>query len=257
MKIDVIGTGSAFSTQCNTSAVRVIDKNQQQWLIDCGPTVPRALWQRNICIDTIDALYFTHIHPDHCTGLTALLNRWDSLGRKKPLDIFAQPAHMACLQQLTQMAHWPKKALRYTLEWHNIEAQFQWRDWQIQTATSQHSISNRSLLIEIDKRRFFYSGDGRPTAETVALMDGAQVVFQECHSADALSSNSSHGDLPDALNLRKRADFGELYLYHCDDAEHEKIRWMIENQSRVSLATDGLQITIPALDTDDKNKQNH
>nr|VUD28896.1 metal-dependent hydrolases of the beta-lactamase superfamily III [Raoultella sp. NCTC 9187] len=60
----------------NTSALRVIDNNNRQWLIDCGPTIPRALWQRGGDINDIDAIYFTHVHPDHCTGLTALLNYW-------------------------------------------------------------------------------------------------------------------------------------------------------------------------------------
>lgn len=43
MKIDVLGCGSAFSESQNTSALRVIDNNNRQWLIDCGPTIPRAL----------------------------------------------------------------------------------------------------------------------------------------------------------------------------------------------------------------------
>ena len=68
MKIDVLGCGSAFSCTQNTSALRVIDADNKQWLIDCGPTVPRALWQRGGEVNDIDAIYFTHVHPDHCTG---------------------------------------------------------------------------------------------------------------------------------------------------------------------------------------------
>lgn len=72
MKIDVLGCGSAFSLQQNTSAIRIIDAENRQWLIDCGPTIPRALWQRGLDVNDIDAIYFSHVHPDHCTGLTAL-----------------------------------------------------------------------------------------------------------------------------------------------------------------------------------------
>ena len=47
MKIDVLGCGSAFSCTQNTSALRVIDADNKQWLIDCGLTVPpRALAAR-------------------------------------------------------------------------------------------------------------------------------------------------------------------------------------------------------------------
>ncbi len=99
MKIDVLGCGSAFSCTQNTSALRVIDADNKQWLIDCGPTVPRALWQRGGEVNDIDAIYFTHVHPDHCTGLTALLNHWKSYSRQKPVIILpagaAAGAHAA------------------------------------------------------------------------------------------------------------------------------------------------------------------
>lgn len=104
MKIDVLGCGSAFSCTQNTSALRVIDADNKQWLIDCGPTVPRALWQRGGGVNDIDAIYFTHVHPDHCTGLTALLNYWKSGSRQKPLIIYCQPAQQPVLMQLTALA---------------------------------------------------------------------------------------------------------------------------------------------------------
>ena len=74
MKIDVLGCGSAFSCTQNTSALRVIDADNKQWLIDCGPTVPRALWQRGGGVDDIGAIYFTHDHPDHGRGLPGWLS---------------------------------------------------------------------------------------------------------------------------------------------------------------------------------------
>ena len=46
MKIDVLGCGSAFSCTQNTSALRVIDADNKQWLIDCGPTVPARAGRR-------------------------------------------------------------------------------------------------------------------------------------------------------------------------------------------------------------------
>lgn len=107
MKIDVLGCGSAFSCTQNTSALRVIDADNKQWLIDCGPTVPRALWQRGGEVNDIDAIYFTHVHPDHCTGLTALLNHWKSYSRQKPVIIYCQPAQQPVLMQLAALANWP------------------------------------------------------------------------------------------------------------------------------------------------------
>lgn len=111
MKIDVLGCGSAFSCTQNTSALRVIDADNKQWLIDCGPTVPRALWQRGGEVNDIDAIYFTHVHPDHCTGLTALLNHWKSYSRQKPVIIYCQPAQQPVLMQLAALANCRRRTL--------------------------------------------------------------------------------------------------------------------------------------------------
>jgi len=251
MKIDVIGTGNAFSRYKNTSSIRVIDESNYQWLIDCGATVPRAVWQRELAQDEIDALYFTHIHPDHCLGLTTLLNQWHSEGRQKPLQIWCQPEHREWLETLSRLAFWPEPALNYPLSWHTVEDRFSWRNWQIETAFSQHAISNRSVRITADGHALFYSGDGRPTEATVSLMEGADLVFQECGSLMALPTTSSHGDLPDSLALRQRADFGELYLYHCEDRDRAAIAAEIQSYSDVRLAEDGELIDLSHADIGD------
>ncbi|HBT5567796.1 TPA: ribonuclease Z, partial [Klebsiella pneumoniae] len=113
----MLGCGSAFSCTQNTSALRVIDADNKQWLIDCGPTVPRALWQRGGEVNDIDAIYFTHVHPDHCTGLTALLNHWKSYSRQKPVIIYCQPAQQPVLMQLAALANWPQADLGFTIDW--------------------------------------------------------------------------------------------------------------------------------------------
>jgi len=223
MKIDVVGCGSAYSTEHNTSSIRAMDNTGLQWLIDCGATVPRALWQRDLGIDDIDAIYFTHIHPDHCLGLTTLLNRWHSRGRQKPLEIWCQGDHKPWLETLTQLAYWPEQQLNFQLSWHEAEPEFGWRHWQIRTALSQHEISNRSIRIDIDEHSVFFSGDGRPVAGNIKLMENADIVFQECGSLKALPDTSSHGDLPDCLALRDKVSFGLLCLYHCADHERAEI----------------------------------
>ncbi len=82
---------------------------------DFGPTVPRALWQRGGReVNDIDAIYFTHVHPDHCNHLTALLNHWKSYSRQKPVIIYCQPAQQPVLMQLAALANRPQADLGFT-----------------------------------------------------------------------------------------------------------------------------------------------
>ena len=116
MKIDVLGCGSAFScTPEYLPRMRVIAIRGQQTVtpIDSGPTVPRALWQRGgEQVNDIDAIYFTHVHPDHCTGLQ-LSTRWKSyLHFRSQIIIYCQPAQQPVLMQLAALANWPQADLR-------------------------------------------------------------------------------------------------------------------------------------------------
>lgn len=249
MKIDVLGSGSAFSVLRNTSSILVTDEQQQRWLIDCGPTVPRALWQRELSVDDIEVLYFTHVHPDHCAGLPALLNRWKSFGRQASLTIYCQPEHRPILQQLTALATFPIEGICFEIEWLDIPEHWTWRNWQLSSVPTQHEMSNLALRIEVDQRILFYSGDGRPTPATIALMQDADLAFQECAVSEPLPDDSSHGDVQSCMALAEQLDLPALGLYHCYDEEILALAEQIANQSNLFLSFDGLQLDLNAAES--------
>jgi len=244
MKIDVLGCGSAFSRWQNTSALRVMEGNYQ-WLIDCGPTIPRALWQRGGDINDIDAIFFTHVHPDHCTGLTALLNYWKSFSRHKPLVIYSQPEQRSVLMQLAGLANWPTTSLTFAIEWRDSAACWNWQHWKIQTAVTLHEITNQAIRIDIAQYSLFYSGDGRPTPESIALMAGSQLAFQECASLASLAHDASHGDFPGCLTLFQELALSRLGLYHCNDAILPALKQVCLPYPGLFVSEDGLQYDFP------------
>ncbi|WBW59292.1 MBL fold metallo-hydrolase [Klebsiella electrica] len=246
MKIDVLGCGSAFSREQNTSALRIIDEANRQWLIDCGPTIPRALWQRGGDANDIDAVYFTHVHPDHCSGLTALLNYWHSFSRHKALIIYSQPQQRPVLRQLAALATWPQTTLCFDLDWRDTADAWTWHDWHIQTAETRHELTNRAIRITQGQQTLFYSGDGRSTPESVALMEGVDLAFQECASLTALSSEASHGDFPSCLALFQQLNLPALGLYHCHDAILDDLKRACQPWSGLFVSHDGLQCALNA-----------
>jgi ribonuclease Z len=240
MKVDVIGSGSAYSVVNNTSALLISDDKANHWLIDCGPTVPRALWKRGIDVNTIDVIYFTHIHPDHCSGLAALLNQWKSFRRSQPLTIFCQTEQRKQLENLVSLAIWPEIEICFDIHWAAIDDHFMWQEWQIATAFTQHEVFNRALRITIGGKVLFYSGDGRPTQATCELMLGADLAFQECASFAPLASDSSHGDLDGCIHLLRLTKVKRLGLYHCFDEMLPQIEHKVEEVANIFLSKDDL-----------------
>ena len=89
MQLELIGSGDAYDGT-RTNAALLVSAAHFSLLIDCGPTVPAALFRRGGSPEELDAVYLTHNHPDHVLGLTTLLNWMASQGRSKPLQLICQ-----------------------------------------------------------------------------------------------------------------------------------------------------------------------
>nr|VUD28895.1 metal-dependent hydrolases of the beta-lactamase superfamily III [Raoultella sp. NCTC 9187] len=138
--------------------------------------------------------------------------------------------------QLAQLANWPDTALCFAIEWRDVTPAWTWHDWQIRTAETQHELSNRAIRLTFAGKSLFYSGDGRPTAQSIALMAGADLAFQECASLTALSDDASHGDFPACLALFQTLALPAMGLYHCYDAILPALRIACRPWTGCSLA---------------------
>ncbi len=135
------------------------------------------------------------------------------------------------------------------MKWHRITNHFHWKEWEIRTANTQHEVANRSICINADGQRFFYSGDGRPTAMTKEIMVGADLAFQECASNTPLPDDASHGDFYACQKLIDDTQISALGLYHCFDESMEELSNLINPVQGLFLSQDGLTI-----DLSDKNQ---
>lgn len=83
MKIKVIGCGNAFSTK-NFNQSFLLEEDGRKLLIDCGFQTPAALNHHKIDIKTIDDIYISHAHADHCGGLEFVaFSRYDWYSRPR------------------------------------------------------------------------------------------------------------------------------------------------------------------------------
>ncbi len=147
--------------------------------------------------------------------------------------------------QLAALANWPQADLGFTIDWQECREAWTWQDWQIRTAPTQHELSNHAIRITIAGQTLFYSGDGRPTADSIALMAGAGLAFQECASVAALDDDASHGDFPSCLMLFRTLQLPALGLYHCEDASLSALKQACQPWPGLFVSRDGLTLTLP------------
>jgi ribonuclease Z len=120
MEIQFLGTSSGTPTKTrNTSALAIRAIGSRHWfLIDCGEGTQHRILHTNLSLRTLQAVFITHIHGDHCYGLPGLLASAAMNNRTEPMVIVGPPTvrHFTeCVLDASQVQ------LPYPLEFINIE----------------------------------------------------------------------------------------------------------------------------------------
>jgi len=91
LEIQFLGTSSGTPTsRRNVSAIALTESRGKAWyLIDCGEGTQHQLLRTHLSINSLEAVFLTHLHGDHCYGLPGLLGSAGLNGRTKPLKIIA------------------------------------------------------------------------------------------------------------------------------------------------------------------------
>jgi ribonuclease BN (tRNA processing enzyme) len=213
LRVRFLGTGEAFDER--RVNVSLLVEGRRRLLVDCGPTVPWALWRWLPEPDALDALYVSHFHGDHLFGVPFLLTRWQTDGRTRPFTVFGQRGTLDRIEQVTRLAYrnvWDK--LPFSLGFREVEPDLPvtWEGWTFRTAESHHSQRNLALRLEAEGIALCYSGDGAPTAATRALYRGCDVLVHECYAETRVSEH--HAMLPEVLTLARDVGARSVALVH-------------------------------------------
>ncbi|SFK47095.1 Ribonuclease BN, tRNA processing enzyme [Pseudovibrio ascidiaceicola] len=242
MHVKMLGCGDAYDPQKTNSSL-LISEGEFKLLIDCGPTVPQALFANGMTAEDISCIYISHCHPDHCLGLTTLLNYMKSFKRSKPLTIFRQASQHQALYRLMEFAYWPERDLGFDLHWQDSEDLAVVGPWNANTTASNHSVPNRSLQLKGEAVTLFYSGDGLLSPEGEQLAAQADLAFIEC---EYMTAANGHGSWADVKDLPRKAG-SRWVLYHIDDASRPAVAEAIKDYSEFSLGEDGREFELSKL----------
>ena len=91
MKVILLGTGGAIPTLRRSLPSVALQREGELFLFDCGEGTQTRIIQASLSPGKLFAVFLSHLHGDHVTGLPGLLMTMMHQSREKPLLIFGPP----------------------------------------------------------------------------------------------------------------------------------------------------------------------
>jgi ribonuclease BN (tRNA processing enzyme) len=184
----VIGSGTGIPSLRRGSPGLVVLSDSTKLLIDSGPGTLRKMLEVGITYQDIDALLYTHIHPDHVSDLVHILFacKYADLPREKELLCMGGPGFEAYFGKLKDLyGSWiePKS---YCLTIKEIsEKPLFYRDVKVLSKTMAHIFQSVGYRIELKNgKSIAISGDTDYCQNIVDLAFEVDLLVLECSFPD-------------------------------------------------------------------------
>lgn len=228
--LHLLGTGSPFPDPLRTTAMLAFTDGPHTIVVDCGGDVIYRLAAAGIDVDTIDALFVTHEHPDHVGGFPLFIEKLWLAGRKRPIPVYGiRPAieqARRCLE-VFDTSGWKGMP---EIVWHEVAYEegapvLEDERWRITAAPGIHAVPVAGVRVESKAtgKVVAYSCDTRPCDAIARLVHKADILVHEANGAGPV-----HTSPEEAAEVAQRAAAARLLLIHVaptfSDAELEAAR---------------------------------
>jgi ribonuclease Z len=252
-----IGTSSGKTSLNRFHSSILLSTSNYNLLIDAGDGISKALLTQQVSYELIDGILFSHLHPDHYTGLPALIVQMKMIERKKTLDIFIHSELADVIRNyLIQSYLFPEK-IGFTIEYHPLTDNVKFKindDMSFIPKQNSHlnsvskledyksrSYSSSSFLLSVGDKNIHYTSD-------VGEKNDLQLF--EDKTIDCLISEVTHVNLEDIITAADKSNLqGQIILTHIEDDDIISIQKFILElpvslKKKIIIASDGLKIKL-------------
>ncbi len=250
MKVIVLGSGTTVPSALRSAPGYSLQRNGQEFLIDCGSGALVQLERAGRSYRTIDGVFVTHTHPDHIGDLIRLIHALKftpGFQREKALRLFGPEGFLAFFE--AHVVPLVGKPGRFPIQVAEVDATFELSGMGVRTVPTVHSaiLNSVSYRFEDGHRSVVFSGDCDYDRGIVELSRDTDLLVLDCSFPDALKV-PGHLSASECGNVAKEANVKRLLLSHLypvareQDARLEQCRSVFSGDVR--LAEDLMELEV-------------
>jgi ribonuclease Z len=201
LKVTLLGTGTPRPLMTRFGPSTLIEAGSEKLLIDCGRGASQRLWQLNMPLREVTAVFLTHLHSDHVMGVPDLwLSGWlaTPFGRRtEPLRISGpkgtreamanfEKAFQVDIRSRLEDEKLPPRGISLVTEDIGEGAVYDRNGVKITAFEVDHGEAIRPSLgyrVDYAGRSVVISGDTRFSENLITFAKGADVVIHEVTAA--------------------------------------------------------------------------
>jgi ribonuclease BN (tRNA processing enzyme) len=216
MRVVLLGTGTSYPDPQRVQSGILVENEDYRILLDIGSGVLHRLTQLETDINTINSVFISHFHIDHCADFLPLCQSLWLTGYDKTLNLFAPPTVREWLRGMHDVAfkYLREKILIQTTalnENHVISPD----RFTITTSPTLHgNYDTRAFRVEYGGKSVTYSSDTAPCREIIELAKGTDVLIHECNWLDGPHPEGVHTSPSELTKIAEETNPSTIVLTH-------------------------------------------
>jgi ribonuclease BN (tRNA processing enzyme) len=254
IELTVIGCSSGMPSGDQSTSSYLLEAGGSKYLLDCGDGTASACSRLGIDVNSINSIYISHMHADHCMGLPLLVQMMYLQKRTEPLKIYLPREAEDGFKRLFYMTYLFFEKFSFEIQFIAIEEGVDYKDDNIliefhpnshlhgnKDYIMQRTIPNRmqcfSMIVRSGDSKLVYSADIGSIEDIVSIID----------DTDLLITEGMHIDLDDLPYLLIKTNVRQTLLTHLPadlDLALTKMDFEKSGYSNFMFAKEGLNLLI-------------
>ncbi|PTD94395.1 hypothetical protein C9439_02425 [archaeon SCG-AAA382B04] len=212
MKVHILGAGWAVPRGNRSKTAILIQDNQEdnKILFDCGGDVAKGVSRFDVGYDKIDAVFISHKHLDHLSGLSSLLHSTWLMGREKEIPIYSNKPTKKTISKLISLHDLNEKL---DINLNSLSGDGIVNEWGVEYKKMDHQVETHGFRY----KDITFSGDTKPCDNLIDLAQNSSLLLQEATYPSGFREEAwkyGHCTVRDAKDVFEKTQSNNLGIIH-------------------------------------------
>jgi|GEM_PF-6354081 len=241
MKITFVGTASGRTSAERAASCLYVETGSGNFLIDAGDGAARGIVRLGIPFHAVGALFISHMHPDHASGLIPLLQQFYLAERTDPLTVYLPASAAGKMEDLLSLFWMDSRKWPFDLRLTRWETGVPVRTGNFEI----RPLENGHLPARGESFSFILREGGKQCVYT-ADVDGLGHLRKAGGRTDLLISECTHIGVDDILRFSVENSISQIVVTHIPDGTDtdSEMKKIPDGGVTLRFARDGDTVTV-------------